>query len=93
MSDPDLQKRLESALAERDAALAELARAREQSNALRLRLANLGEPEPPRYPARAGPGEPPLRYVLVDQVNDGLKFALKPLHGAVRRLLARRSAK
>jgi hypothetical protein len=80
------QGRLEEALAERDRALEQLARARVELDALKLSLLRAGEEPPPLYPNTAAPGlEPPLRYVLVDALNDRLKQAL----GAGRALLRR----
>lgn len=88
--EPELhQRRVEAALAERDAALAELARCREDLAALRLSVARSGEPMPRPYPSAAGPGAPPLRYVLADRLNGAAKVALAPLHSAARALLAR----
>lgn len=85
----DSERRLEAALRERDEALLALATERERSNALRLRLERLGEPEPPRYPTHAGIGPTPLRYVVVDRLNESIKGVLGPLHGPLKRAVAR----
>lgn len=87
----DLQRRLETALHERDQALLLLASEREFSNALRLRFERLGEPEPPRYPVHAGAGPTPLRYLVVDHLNDTIKTGLGPLHGLLKGALRRAS--
>ena len=71
----DLEARLEAALAQRDAALLELAEAREQVNALRLAAARKGEADPPLYPQGTALGPPPLRYTLVDSVHGIVKSA------------------
>lgn len=83
----ELAARLDLAERERDQALTELARARAELDALRRALATRGEPEPPLYPDTAAPGlAPPLRYVVVDRVNDALKRLVEPVQ---RRLRAR----
>ncbi len=71
---------------ERDEALLELARAREQVEALRLALPAVGRAPPPNYPASQPPGPPPLRYRLVDAANDALKRYFEPLHRAGKRV-------
>ena len=81
--------RLKAALRERDEALTQLAAAREELNALRLAARNQGEVAPPIYPVTAGLGPTPLRYVLVDKANSNLKVVVGPLHGLVKRWLAR----
>lgn len=83
-----LERRLDEAVAERDAALAALAREREGAQALRLAAAAQGEPEPKPYPKSAGPEAPPLRYVVADSVNDGLKRFLAPLRQGAKALAA-----
>ena len=71
-------------LAERDQSLLALSRERSLTNALRLAAASSGEVDPPNFPTAAGPGEPPLRYVLADKVNDRLKILLAPMHQLLR---------
>ncbi len=68
--------RLEAAVAERDAALQRLAAVQAELEALRLRLLSVGESTPPNYPASVTPGDPPLRYVLVDEVHGVVKGVL-----------------
>jgi len=83
----EFAERLEHAERERDEALTQLARARAELDALRRALATKGEPEPPLYPDTAAPGlAPPLRYVVVDRINDALKVLAGPVQ---RRLRAR----
>lgn len=84
----DLKAELAAARAERDEALAALARERELTNSLRLQLRNAGQAETPRYPAGTGLGAPPLRYELADKLNNSAKRALGPVHQAARRLLS-----
>ncbi|MGV3620975.1 MAG: hypothetical protein ACO1OB_09160 [Archangium sp.] len=60
---------LEAALTERDLALADLATARAENEALRALLLSLGEPQPANYPATAAVGEPPLRYAVIDALH------------------------
>ncbi|HEY0096602.1 MAG TPA: hypothetical protein VGB96_19890, partial [Archangium sp.] len=55
----------------------ELARERETLNALRVPL-RMGTSTPPPRAA------PPLRHVVVDQVNDFFKQRLRPVHAAAR---------
>jgi len=76
---------------ERDAALGELAREREVSNALRLAAFGPGRglPPLPEYPETVGPGAPPLRYLLVDQLNERFKGVFGLAHRTGRELLAR----
>lgn len=78
--------RLQEALAERDAALAQVADLRAQLDNLRVAARREGEVTPKAYPVSAGIGAPPLRYVLVDQANDTVKSLLGPLHRAVKSL-------
>ena len=73
-----------AALSERDRALLALSRERSLTNALRLAAASSGEVDPPNFPTAAGPGEPPLRYVLADKVNDRLKILFAPMHQLLR---------
>lgn len=78
----DLEAELRDARAERDRSLLELARAREELNA--LRLARAGEE------LRIGEVDgAPLRYLVADRLNDGIKRVLGPAHGAVRGALSR----
>ncbi len=77
---PNADARLAQALRERDDALAELATARAESEALRRLLASLGETEIPNYPRGTAPGKPPFRYVMVDAANARVKAALGSLH-------------
>ena len=66
----EADSRLEAALEERDRALLELARDREESNAARLRDRWKDEEEIPPYPLDAGAPFPiPLRYRLADGLN------------------------
>jgi hypothetical protein len=89
---PD-RRRLEEALRERDQALEALALVRAELDGLRLLLSRKGEPAPPLYPSTAAPSlAPPLRYLVVDELNSGLKWALGPVHRGVRRLLGGRRA-
>lgn len=81
--------RLQEALAARDAALLELAQEKERTNALRLWVRAAGEVDPVRYPSEVGPDGAPLRYVVADRVNDGVKRLLGPLHGRGKALLGR----
>ena len=67
------QVRLDAALEERDAALTALARVQAELDQLRLQLLSADEPEPPNYPASAEPGNPPLRYLMVDEVHSAVK--------------------
>ena len=61
---------MESALEERDRALLELARAREELNAVRLRQEWKDEEDVPLYPLEAGAALPiPLRYRIADALN------------------------
>jgi hypothetical protein len=71
---------LEQALSER---AAELVEAREQLEALRLALPGREAEVLSNYPAGTTPGQPPLRYVLVDAVHSGVKRTL----GGLRRAL------
>lgn len=84
---PDAEVRLKAALAERDQALLQLAAAREELNALRLAARNAGERAPAPYPVSSGLGPPPLRYVLVDKANEGLKAFAGPLHRLAKRVV------
>lgn len=84
LAKPSSETRLHEALAERDAALTQLADVRAQLENLRLVARNAGEQSPKPYPVASGLGEPPLRYVLVDQANDAVKQVLGPLHRAVK---------
>jgi hypothetical protein len=87
----ELEQRLQAALVERDRALAALAEAREQLNAFRLALRNVGESSVPAYPVSAGLGPPPLRYLLVDRVNEQLKTVSGPIHHLLKALVDRKS--
>jgi hypothetical protein len=73
---------LERALAERTA---ELVETREQLDALRRALPGRAPEEVPHYPAGVTPGQPPLRYVVVDAVHGRLKASLQQLKKALRR--------
>jgi len=69
-----MNERLEQALRERDEALQQLAALRAEVDALKLRLARPGEPEPPLYPATAtAAAPPPMRYVAVDALHSVVK--------------------
>ncbi len=81
-----LAKRLNDALAERDAALAQVADLRAQLDNARVMAQRVGERAPVAYPVSSGLGAPPLRYVLVDQANETVKTLLGPLHRAVKSL-------
>ncbi len=81
-----LRDQLERALEERDRALVELARERERVNALRLWARFPAEVDPARYPSEVGPDGTPLRYVVADRLNEGLKGLLGPLHEKGRAL-------
>jgi len=81
-------KRLKAALAERDDALRELARARETINALRLSERHRDDAST-GYPVSAGLGPTPLRYVMADRANDVAKSLLGPLHRALKTLTTR----
>ena len=83
-TESELEARLRDALAERDAALLELARARGDLEALRMAIARRGEEEPNPYPITAGIAPPALRYLLADALNDAFKPLLGPLHRRVR---------
>jgi hypothetical protein len=66
----EVQARMEMALEERDRALLELARAREELNAARLSEQWKDETEIPLYPLDAGAALPvPLRYRIADALN------------------------
>jgi hypothetical protein len=88
----DQARALAEARAERDAALKDLAAARADLAALRLRLRWLGELEPTPVPEGVGPGEPPLRYVLVDKANEGVKQLLGPLQKRMKGLVGKRGS-
>jgi hypothetical protein len=89
-SEGSLEERLRQALAERDQALLELARARADLDALHLAIKRSGEPEPRPYPISAGLEGPALRYVLADALNDTVKPLLGPVHRALRAAVERR---
>jgi len=79
--------RLERALRERDAALLELARAREALNRQRLAQQWVDEEEVPAYPLEAGAAWPvPVRYRLVDAVNRWGKRSLPGVQRVARAL-------
>jgi hypothetical protein len=73
---------------ERDEARTALARAREELEALRMAMAGLGERADNPFKANELQGMP-LRYRLVDQLNDGLKRWLKPVHAGGKALAER----
>jgi hypothetical protein len=75
-----LELELARAVKDRDEALLEVARAKEISNALRL-LARHGTQELALGKVRGAP----LRYVVVDEVNDTLKTILGPMHGQAKK--------
>lgn len=80
-----MEARLQAALAERDHALLELGRSREQINAARMSEQWQNEQEIPLYPIEAGAALPvPLRYRLVDVLS---RWADR-LPGVKRRLRA-----
>lgn len=84
----DLAARLERTLVERDAALLELARAREVLNAQRLAERWEAEEELPAYPLEAGVAWPvPLRYRAVDALNGWGKRVLPGVQRLARGLL------
>ncbi len=86
-----LQGRLDSALQERDQALLELARAREELNRGNLREKWVSEQEVPGYPLEAGAAWPaPLRYRAVDAVNAWAKSTAPGLQRLARSLARRR---
>lgn len=89
----ELEAELAAARADRDDALAALAKERELTNALRLQLRRGDEAAVPRYPPGAGLGPPALRYELADRVNETVKRTLGPVHSAAKRLLRRGSKK
>lgn len=86
---PARDAELEQLRAERDEALAALARERVLVNALRLALRHAGIEEPPQYPRPTTPGEPPLRYRVADALNDGRKRVLAPVREALESALGR----
>lgn len=68
----------------RDLALLDLAREREKTNALRMALPPVHLPAATGYPPDVDPNDPPLRYVIADRANKGLKTVLGPLHTALK---------
>lgn len=78
--------RLAEALAERDAALRELAKVKVELDTVRRALATRGEADPKSYPPRAGPEGAPLRYRVADEVNDTVKAVLAPLKTVMGRV-------
>jgi hypothetical protein len=87
-SDEALQEALSAALRARDEALSELADARAELNALRLRMAHPGESAPGAWTAAGRPALP-LRYRVADGVNDRLKAVLGPGHATTKAILQR----
>lgn len=87
-SSEELKQALSAALQARDEALAALADARAELNALRLRMAHPGEPAPGTWNA-AGRQALPLRYRVADGVNDRLRSVLGPRHASTKALLDR----
>lgn len=86
----DREARLERALEERDAALLELARARELLNRQRLAEQWASEEEIPPYPLDAGAAWPvPVRYRVVDAVNRWSKHSLPGVQRLARTLLGK----
>ena len=83
----EVKARLLTALRERDEALSALADARAELDAMRVQ--RFGDESLPIYPSGAGPGEPPLRYLLADKANDVVKRVLKPVHSGVKKLVRR----
>jgi len=83
---PELEEQLRQMRDERDQALMELAREREKTNALRLALPPVSLPPLSSYGPDIDPDDPPFRYVLADRANKGLKAALGPLHGALKKV-------
>ena len=69
---------------ERNESRAALARAREELEALRLAVS--GIPEHAEAPFKGRALDTPLRYVIADKVNDGLKRWLKPVHAGGKAL-------
>ncbi len=83
------EQRLEEALRQRDEALRLLAIERERANALRVGL-SVGRSVGPAWAPTDG--EPvPLRYAVVDAVNDTLKGQWSSLHRLGKGVLARLS--
>ena len=74
----------------RDRALLALAREREQLDSVRLSLQRF--PPPPRQEPSASsapppvPADLPLRYQVVDAINNRVKRLAGPLHGPVKAL-------
>jgi outer membrane protein TolC len=65
-----IEDELHAARVERDQAIAQLALARAELDALKRSLDRRGEPEPPLYPDATAPDlQPPLRYVLADALH------------------------
>jgi hypothetical protein len=86
----EAKARMESALHERDEALLELARAREEINRLKLAEKWGREEEIPPYPLEAGTAWPvPLRYRVADAANSWLKGRAAPVQQFVRSLVRR----
>jgi len=80
--------RCEQLRRERDEARGELSRAREELEALRMAMPGLGERvEDPFRPSELQ--GVPLRYRLADQLNDGFKRWLKPVHSGGKALAER----
>jgi len=73
---------------ERDEARGALARAREELEALRMALSGFGASADNPFKTDELQGIP-LRYRLVDQLNDGLKRWLKPVHAGGKALAER----
>lgn len=72
---------LERTLTERTQELLEV---REQLDALRRALPGRPQEEITAYPAGSTPGQPPLRYVLVDAVHGRVKASLGQLKRVLR---------
>jgi hypothetical protein len=87
----DVETRIEKALAERDAALLEVARTREQMDALRLAQQSMQPVSTWVEPGMRPPSTQvlPLRYRLADHANDFFKTHARWAHQALRRLTGR----
>lgn len=85
----ELERRLQTALSERDRALEALAEARAELNRLRMQAAHPGEAAPGAWTEGGRPALP-LRYRLADRLNDGARSIVGPGHALLKQLLTRR---